>query len=192
MRCATLGLMASFPLHTITSAPGGAKPFLALAQRLFKRAPNLAATLAESPQAIEAYFALDGFFARSELSESERKVVLLAASIEQECHYCTAFHLAAARQAGLAEAAILALQEGTELEDARQEALRAFTIAIVRRRGVNCTAEADAVLRQGFSRAALLDVMLGVALEVFANYVNHIAETPVDDWLAPTHTGAAP
>lgn len=184
--------MASFPLHTITSAPGGAKPFLALAQRLFKRVPNLAATLAESPPAIEAYFALDGFFARAELSESERKIVLLAVSIEQECHYCTAFHLAAARQAGLPETVIMALHQRIEFEDARQDALRAYTIAMVRRRGVDCEAEADEMLRQGFSRAALLDVMLGVALEVFANYVNHIAETPVDDWLAPAAASESP
>lgn len=175
--------MANFPLHTIMSAPGGAKPFLALAQRAYKRVPNLAATLAESPPAIEAYFALDGFFSRSDLSEAERKIVLLAAAIEQECHYCTAFHLHAAASAGIGETAIAALREGAALDDPRLEALRSFTVAVVRRRGAGCAGEAEAALRHGYSRAALLDVMLGVALEIFANYVNHIAETPIDDWL---------
>lgn len=175
--------MANFPLHTIMSAPGGAKPFLALAQRAYKRVPNLAATLAESPPAIEAYFALEGFFARSDLSEAERKIVLLAAAIEQECHYCTAFHLHAAAAAGVGAATISALRDGVALDDSRIEALRAFTVAVVRKRGAGCGAEAEAAFQHGYSRAALLDVMLGVALEIFANYVNHIAETPIDDWL---------
>ncbi|MGD9968760.1 MAG: carboxymuconolactone decarboxylase family protein [Hyphomonadaceae bacterium] len=181
--------MANFPLHTIMSAPGGAKPFLAMAQRVYKRVPNLAATLAESPPAIEAYFALDGLFARSELSEAERKIVLLAAAIEQECHYCTAFHLHAAATAGVGEATLTALREGAVLDDLRLEALRSFTVAVVRRRGVGCDAETEAALEHGYSRAALLDVMLGVALEIFANYVNHIAETPIDDWLAAAREG---
>lgn len=182
-RCAKFRPMANFPLHTIMSAPGGAKPFLALAQRAYKRVPNLAATLAESPPAIEAYFALDGFFARSDLSEAERKIVLLAASIEQECHYCTAFHLHAAAAAGVSEAALTALRGGAALDDPRLEALRSFTVAVVRKRGVGCSADAAVALQHGYSRAALLDVMLGIALEIFANYVNHIAETPIDDWL---------
>lgn len=177
------GAMATFPLHTLMSAPGGSKPFMAMARRMFGAVPNLAATLAESPSAIEAYFTLNGLFARGELTLVERFIVLLTASIEQECHYCVAAHKHEAEQAGVDAALIAALLERRRLSDERAEALRQFVAATVRKRAQECGAETDRLLSLGFSRAALLEIVLGVSLAVLGNYVNHIAETPIDDFM---------
>lgn len=177
--------MAHFPMYTLMSAPGGSKPFVSMARRAYKSVPNLVAELAESPQAIEAYFSLGASFERSELNPAERQVVLLTASIEHECHYCMAVHIGEAALAGVPGAAIEALRCGAPIEDRRLEALRAFTAALIRTRGVACQAEADLVLARGFPRAVLLDIMIAVAQKMISNYVNHIAETPLDDWLAP-------
>jgi|CXWL01.1.fsa_nt_gi alkylhydroperoxidase family enzyme len=84
--------MFRFPIHSLMSALGGSKPFVSLAQRIHRRVPNLIAELVESPQAIEAYFVLGTAFERSELTAQERQIVLLAASIEHERHYCTVLH----------------------------------------------------------------------------------------------------
>ncbi|MGE0597315.1 MAG: carboxymuconolactone decarboxylase family protein [Hyphomonadaceae bacterium] len=180
--------MATFPLHTLMSAPGGSKPFLALARRMFGEVPNLAATLAESPSAIEAYFTLNGLFAQGELTSAERFIVLLTASVEQECHYCVAAHKREAEQSGLEGAVIAALLDRAPLADERSEALRQFVVAAVRQRAQDCGAEADRLLALGYSRAALLDVVLGVSLAVLGNYVNHIAETPLDDFIRGAQT----
>ena len=177
--------MAHFPIHTLMSAPGGAKPFVAMAERAYKKVPNLIAELAESPQAIEAYFSLGACFERSTLDAAERQIVLLTASIEHECHYCMAVHIAEAERAGIAPAVIAALRSGAPIGDARLEALRAFTAALIRTRGTDCQAEADVVLARGFAPAVLLDVVIGVTQKMMSNYVNHIAETPLDDWLTP-------
>lgn len=175
--------MATFPLHTLMSAPGGSKPFLAMARRMFGEVPNLAATLAESPSAIEAYFTLNEIFARGELTLAERFIVLLTASVEQECHYCVAAHKREAEQAGVDAALIAALLERRGLSDERADALRQFVVATVRKRAQECGAETDHLLSLGYSRAALLEIVLGVSLAVLGNYVNHIAETPLDDFM---------
>lgn len=176
--------MVNYPLHTLATAPGGSKPYLALAKRMFGEVPNLAATLAESPPAIEAYFALADLFSRSSLGPAEQQIVLLTASIEQDCHYCVAVHRHEAERAGVSADTIAMICERAPLAEARLEALRAFTTAIIRQRGQGCDAATATLLAYGFTRAALLDIVLGVSLKMFSNYVNHIAETPLDAWLS--------
>lgn len=172
--------MALFRLHTLMTAPGGSTPFVAMAQRLYGRVPNVIAELAESPQALEAYFILDSLFGRSALSPGERQVVLLAASTEQERHYCTGVHVREAQSAGVSAPVIDALMAKRRRPDARLEALRAYTAALIRTRGKGARHAAERVLAVRYDRDALLEVVVAIAQKMISTYVNHIAETPLD------------
>jgi alkylhydroperoxidase family enzyme len=72
------------------------------------------------------------------------------------------------------------LRSGAQLDDARLEALREFTVAVVRQRGLLDDAQVAAFLGAGFSRRHILDILVGVAQKTMSNYVNHFADTPVD------------
>ena len=64
--------------------------------------------------------------------------------------------------------------------NAKNEALRQFTLAVVRERGKVSDADIDKFLAAGFTTRNVMDVILGVSQKVMSNYVNHLAETPVD------------
>lgn len=55
---------------------------------------------------------------------------------------------------------------------------------MVRQRGVVDPADVDAFLAAGFTRAQVLEVILGIATKVLSNYTNHIAATPLDAFMA--------
>ena len=73
-----------------------------------------------------------------------------------------------------------ALRDSSPLSDPRLEALRKFTLAIVRERGRVNDDAVDTFLAAGYTKRNVLDIILGLAQKVMSNYVNHLANTPVD------------
>ena len=43
----------------------------------------------------------------------------------------------------------------------------------------------------GFSREQVIEVILGITQKTLSNYVNHLADTPLDDAFAPREWAAA-
>lgn len=170
-----------FDVHTTDTAPESARELLGAVEQQLSFVPNLMGVLAESPAALEAYLTLAKLFESSSLTAAERHVVLLSVSFENGCDYCMAAHTGLALMEGVSEDVVAALRDGTPLADARLETLRSFTGAVTRRRAELSEAEVSAFLTAGFTRRQLLEVILGVTQKTLSNYVNHIAETPLDD-----------
>ena len=74
-----------------------------------------------------------------------------------------------------------ALRNETPLPDDKLEALRNFTLAVVRKRGNVTNDDLQAFYDAGYGQQQVLEVILGVAQKTMSNYVNHIAETPIDE-----------
>ena len=127
--------MNKFKVYDKESAPANAKGPLEKAEAKFGMVPNILGIMAEAPPALKGYLSLSGLFDESTMTPEERKIVLLAASFENECAYCMAAHTAEAQQAGVGEQAIDAIRNGKLIEDDRLQALRNFTAAVVRDRG---------------------------------------------------------
>ena len=92
---------------------------------------------------------------------------------------------------------IRSLRDGTPLDDPQLEALRAFTRAIVEKRGWVSDDDVKAFIDAGYLKRHLLEVILGVGFKTLSNYANHVAETPVDAnfqrfaWSSPRATAGA-
>lgn len=172
--------MATFTIHTPDTAPEGAKPRLEAAQKAVGFVPNLYGVMAESPQHLEAYQTLAGLFEASSLTAEERNVVWLTINVEHNCHYCVPAHTGIAKSQGVSDAVIEALREARPLPDDKLEALRQFTLKVVRQRGVVSDEDVQAFFAYGYDQRTVLDVILGTAHKVMSNYVNHFAQTPVD------------
>ena len=142
--------------------------------------PNVMAEMAENPAVLDAYLALAGFTAKSGFNALELQIVQIATSVENECHFCVAAHTAVAKGQKLDEAVIAAVRERRPIADAKLEALRVFTTKIVALRGFVSDADVAAFKAAGWSDAAMLGVILNVAMKSITNYVNHIAETPLN------------
>lgn len=172
--------MTEFEVHTAETAPEASRPVLAQAEKAFGLVPSLIGVFAESPAVAKGYMALAGALQSSSLTGLEREIVLIAASVENECHYCVAAHTTVTQLQGLDQGVIGAVRVGGPVSDARLEALRQFTTLVVRQRGFVADVDVTAFLAAGFTRAQVLEVVLGVGLKTISNYVNHIAETPLD------------
>jgi AhpD family alkylhydroperoxidase len=142
--------------------------------------PNLLGVMAEAPPLLEAYLTLTGILEKTSLTPAERQLVLLTVSRTNDCHYCIPAHIFLAEKAGLAPEAIAAIRDGRTIGDPRLEALRRLTEGLVQGRGRVAPEEVGAFLAAGFSRAQVLEVVLGVGLKTLSNYTNHLAETPID------------
>ena len=173
--------MADFPVHTPETAPEPAREAMKQAKQGFGFVPNLLGIMAEAPTVPGAYLQVHQAFEGTSLSPVERQVVLLATSYENACHYCMAAHTGVAKQAGASDDVVDALRSGRPLADDRLEALRSFTVELVRERGWVSDEAVDDFLDAGYERRQVLEVILGVTQKTLSNYVNHVAETPVDE-----------
>ncbi|MEO9572980.1 MAG: carboxymuconolactone decarboxylase family protein [Tateyamaria sp.] len=188
--------MTDFPTHTMASAPEAAKPILQASRESYGFVPNLYATMAEAPTILEGYATLSKIFGKTDLSETERQIILMTNNRLNGCQYCMAAHTTLSQMGGVADDVITALRDNTPLEDRKLEALRQFAIAINERRGWPTDAQLDAFLAAGYARQTVLEVILGTALKVLSNYTNHVAETALDGafaknaWLASTRQAA--
>lgn len=173
--------MADFPIHTLETAPEASQPLLEDSNKAFGRVPGLHATMAEAPALLDGYKHLHRLFAQdTSFDKDELTVVWQTINVEHECHYCVPAHTGIAKMMKVDDAISNALRDETPLPNARLEALRTFTLQMVRQRGFVSDAEVQTFLDAGFSKRQVLEVVLGVAQKVMSNYTNHLAQTPVD------------
>lgn len=175
----------TFPSHDLNSAPEASKPLLENSQKAFGRLPGLHKVLAESPQAYEGYQLLHKLFTDTDFDADELTVVWQAINVEHGCHYCVPAHTGIAKMMKVSDEIIDALRNETPLESAKLEALRTFTVQMVRERGNVSEDQMNAFFNAGYSHRAVLDVILGLAQKTMSNYINHVAQTPVDEVFHP-------
>lgn len=176
--------MTKFTTHSIESAPAKSQPLLKGAQSAYGFVPNLLATMAEAPAFLEGYMTLAGIFDKTDLTETERQIILMTNNRLNGCTYCMAAHSWIAENSGVPADVIAALRDGAEIADPKLEALRKFAVVINETRGWLAQADVDAFLAAGYTQQTVLEVILGTSLKALSNYTNHVAETTVDDKFA--------
>ncbi len=175
----------SFPSHDLETAPDASKPLLVASQKAFGRLPGLHKVLAESPQAFEGYQVLHKLFTETDFDADELTVVWQAINVEHECHYCVPAHTGIAKMMKVSDEITEALRNETPLPTPKLEALRRFTVQMVRARGNVTQEQMDTFFAAGYGHRAVLDVILGLAQKTMSNYINHVAQTPVDEVFHP-------
>tara|TARA_Y100001001_G_C8011781_1_gene309990 strand:+ start:2558 stop:3112 length:555 start_codon:yes stop_codon:yes gene_type:complete len=173
--------MADFKLHNIESAPEGAKPFLENSRKNFGMIPGLHAVMAESPEVLEAYQKLHQLVLDNSFNNDEKTVVWQTINVENACHYCVPAHTGIAKVMKVPDDIVNALRDETPLPSDKLEALRNFTLAIMRKRGNVSKEDLAAFFEAGYGNRQVLDVIMTLSQKIMSNYINHIARTPVDE-----------
>lgn len=172
-----------FTVHDKESAPEASRPLLDKVKQRSGFVPNIIGVGAEAPAWLEAYVSLGDILGRTSLSKEEQQVVLLAVSMQNGCDYCAAAHTASGERAGVPAEAIEAIRRGQPVPDSKLEALRRFVQAVVAKQGWLSEDDLAAFLEAGYTRAQVLEVLVGVSMKTLSNYLNHVAETPLDEQL---------
>lgn len=177
--------MTDFPSHDLESAPEASKPLLENSQKAFGRLPGLHKVMAESPQVLEGYQVLHKLFTETAFDAEEMTVVWQTINVEHECHYCVPAHTGIANRMKISDEISNALRDETPLPTAKLEALRTFTLQMLRERGNVTDAQMQTFFDAGYDHRAVLEIILGLAQKVMSNYINHVAETPLDEPVKP-------
>lgn len=177
--------MTRFTIHTLESAPEGSRPVLEQAKKGMGFVPNLYGALAESPVALKAYTSFSELLQGADFSPVERNLIWLAVSRANGCTYCVAAHSAISGMYKVPEAYIQAVRDGLPLAEAKLQALRHFVEVVVESRGWAPESEVEAFLAAGYGKRQLIEVVAFVSHKTLSNYLNHLAETPLDAAFAP-------
>jgi len=172
--------MTDFTLHDKQSAPAESTALLDVSINAFGMVPNLHAVMAEAPGLLEGYQRLHQLFLDSSFDDEETTVVWQTINVEHECHYCVPAHTGIAKSMKVDDAITDALRDETPLPTAKLEALRDFTLSVVRDRGNVNDDTVQTFLNAGFNKRQVLEVVLATAQKVMSNYTNHLANTPID------------
>ncbi|MGD9812781.1 MAG: carboxymuconolactone decarboxylase family protein, partial [Sphingobium sp.] len=110
---------------------------LAAARQTLGFVPNMYAAMANLPALLDTYnHGYQRFREQAGFTPFEQEVILLTVSRENGCHYCVAAHsFVADRMSKVPPAITDAIRNDEPIADARIEALRAFTRAMVAARG---------------------------------------------------------
>lgn len=173
--------MTTLEIHNIETAPEESKTLLEQSQKSYGMIPGLHGVLAGAPKILEAYQTLHELFTESSFNNEELTVVWQTINVEHECHYCVPAHTGIAKMMKVDDSITEALRNETPLENAKLEALRTMTLSTVRNRGNVSQEDLDAFYAAGYGEAQVLEIILGLSQKTISNYVNHIANTPVDE-----------
>ena len=174
-----------YAVHTPESAPETSAEALRTLQAAVGLIPNLAATMAESPALLRGFLALRELYATTGFSPGEVQVLSLTAAYENDCAWCVAFHTAMALKEGVDRDAVDTLRQGRTPSHPRLGPLNNFARAMVRNRGRIDPPTLHAFLAAGYSKRQALDVVMGMAFSLMANYASHLTQPPLDDFLKP-------
>ncbi|MEO1292356.1 MAG: carboxymuconolactone decarboxylase family protein [Pseudomonadota bacterium] len=169
-----------YTLHDPDTAPPASRTLLDEAAAALGKVPNLERVMAEAPALLGAYVKTWALFDETSLAPAERQVVYQVANVENGCEYCRPWHALLSKQAKMAADDVLRLRDGQPLGDARLEALRVFSTAVLEAKGAVSVKTFDAFLSAGYTRQQALEVVLGLAIKVMSNYTNALAGTPLD------------
>ncbi len=167
-----------------TTEDARAKELLGAVKAKLGVVPNMMRAMARAPSALDAYLQMSGALAKGALPAKTRELIALTVGQASNCNYCLAAHTLIGGKSGLAPEQILAARKG-HAADASTNALLHFASAVVEKRGRVSESDLGAVRAAGFGDDAIAEVVANVALNLFTNYFNHVADPAVDFPAAP-------
>jgi uncharacterized peroxidase-related enzyme len=145
----------------------------------FALVPNLFRVLATAPAALEGLMGLSAALARGALDEKIREQLALAIAESNLCAYCLSAHTAMAARIGLSRVEIDDAIRA-RAADARTDAILKLARSIVVQRGELSDADLAHARAVGLSDGEVVETVANVALNIFENYMSHVARVPID------------
>ena len=160
-------------------ATGEARELLTAVKTKMGMVPNLTKALANSPAALNAYLQFSGALTHGVLPAKIREQLSLSVGQANHCEYCVSAHSVIGKMVGLTPDQILGSRRGGDT-DAKSNAILRFTRSILETKGKVSDPELLELRNLGVTEAEIAEVVANVALNIFTNYFNHVADTDID------------
>lgn len=161
--------------------PGPATDIVNTVKAKLGAVPNIFATMAQSPAALEGFLAFNGALGSGVLTAGVREQIALAVAGENACDYCASAHSVMAKAAGI-DSAETTLNLAGIATDPKVAVIIRFARDVVRTRGLlaNPARSLNELRDAGLSDAEIVETLAHVGLNLFTNYFNHVANTEID------------
>ncbi len=165
---------------SIDTAPAASQPLLQGVQKMLGSVPNLFRLVSNSPAALEGYLGMSGALAKGALPAPTRERIALAVAEINGCDYCLSAHTYLGTHLAKLDADEIAANRDGRSNDTKADAAVRFAADVAHQRGKVSPAALQAVRDAGYSDAQIIEIVQHVALNVWTNYLNNVAETDVD------------
>lgn len=172
--------MSKFTKYNLFNAPQASLAQLEAAKESYGYLPNLLGYMAESPTLLNSYVYLSEQADNTDLTPTERQVVLMTVNRFHECRYCLAGHTQYAEQHGIDMDVINAIRDDKPINNPKLSALRSFALKVTEQRGVISQTLVNAFFNAGYSHQNALEVIALIAFKLMSNYTNHLIGTEID------------
>jgi uncharacterized peroxidase-related enzyme len=141
--------------------------------------PNVFRVLAHAPVALEGYVNFSAALAGGTLNDRIREQIALAVAESNLCGYCRSAHAFLGQKAGLTPDEI-ANAIRASADNPQTNAILKLARAIVVQRGEVSDSDLQQARIAGLTDGEVVETVANVALNIFTNYINHVARTAVD------------
>lgn len=148
-------------------------------ERKMGKVINILGTMAHSPAVLKAFLGFSQSLSEGGLPISLRERIALAIGEATGCDYCVAAHTIMAGKVGLTEEDILDARRGTASDEKAAVALE-LALKIVKTQGFVDDEDIERARGVGYTDGEICEIVASVALNLFTNYFNHVADTDID------------
>tara|TARA_E500000305_G_scaffold111148_1_gene121691 strand:+ start:11977 stop:12597 length:621 start_codon:yes stop_codon:yes gene_type:complete len=168
-----------YPIN-IAAAPDASQPLLQAVEKQLGSVPNLFRLASVSPAALEGYLGLSGALDKGRLPAATRERVALAVAQANGCNYCLSAHTYLGKNLAKLDEAEIAANRAGRSNDAKADAAVRFAVKVVDARGRVAVEDLRDVREAGYDDGQIIEIVQHVALNVWTNYLNELAQTEID------------
>jgi uncharacterized peroxidase-related enzyme len=161
------------------AATGTVTDQLTATRTMLGSTPNMFTTAANSAAALTSMNALFAALGKGKLGGKIGERVALAIAQVNGCEYCLSAHTAIGHLYGLSESELAAARYGNSVDSKARAAIE-FALAVLDAKGRVSDATLAAARAAELDDNEIVELVAHVALNVFTNYLNNLAETEVD------------
>jgi uncharacterized peroxidase-related enzyme len=162
-----------------SAATGRAKELLDTTNAQLGKVPNLYRTMANSPAALDGYLKFRGALVTGVLSPRVREQIALLTAAINGCVYCVSAHTFRGGKIGMDQNELVETQRGRS-DDAKENTILKLVTTMMKKSGHLSDADFQQAKAAGVTDEELGEIVAHVALNVFSNYFNHVAEPELD------------
>ncbi len=171
--------MSRLTIPARDAVPAASAPLLDAVEKSLGVVPNLFRLVGQSPAALEGMLGLNGALGRT-LDAATRERIALAVAQVNGCDYCLSAHTYLGLNVAKLDEAEIARNRSGGSGDPRANAAVAFAAKVAAERGRVTDADLAAVKLAGFTEAQIVEIVGLVAVNVYTNFINNVAETDID------------
>jgi uncharacterized peroxidase-related enzyme len=172
--------MSRIATPAIADTPAPSQPLLAAVKKQLGVVPNLFRVISNSPAALQGHLDLHGALSKGTLSAATRERIAIAVAEIDGCDYCLSAHTYIGKNLLRLDDTELAANRDGASNDPKADAAVRFAATVVRKRGRVNDDDIRAVKLAGYDDAAVVEIVQNVALNIWTNYLNEVAQTDID------------